>query len=129
MALTKTLSRLGRNSSLVDLYTSMTFPKYGVRYIAINDNYDSDDPNSINNDFAGIKNWFDEFYAVDTSRKIRAVQRAKGAMYLTRIPKTLKDGTVALLYMSLNVESIPAVSLTSRHTQTPSWTRNIGITQ
>ena len=89
MALTKDLSRLGRNSSLVGLYTSMTFPKYGVRYIAINDNYDSDDPNSINNDFAGIKNWFNEFYARDTSRKIRAVQRAKGekgAPLTTNVP-------------------------------------------
>ena len=47
-------------------------------YIAINDNYDTIDPNSINNDFAGIKNWFNEFYARDTSRKIRAVQKAKG---------------------------------------------------
>ena len=89
VALTKDLSRLGRNSSLVGLYTSMTFPKYGVRYIAINDNYDSDDPNSINNDFAGIKNWFNEFYARDTSRKIRAVQRAKGekgAPLTTNVP-------------------------------------------
>ena len=55
VCITKDLSRLGRNSSLVGLYTSMTFPKYGVRYIAINDNFDSNDPNSINNDFAGIK--------------------------------------------------------------------------
>ena len=78
ICLSKDLSRLGRNSSLVGLYTSMTFPKYGVRYIAINDNFDSEDPNSINNDFAGIKNWFNEFYARDTSRKIRAVQKAKG---------------------------------------------------
>ena len=78
VCITKDLSRLGRNSSLVGLYTSMTFPKYGVRYIAINDNFDSSDPNSINNDFAGIKNWFNEFYARDTSRKIRAVQKAKG---------------------------------------------------
>lgn len=78
VCITKDLSRLGRNSSLVGLYTSMTFPKYGVRYIAINDNFDSNDPNSINNDFAGIKNWFNEFYARDTSRKIRAVQKAKG---------------------------------------------------
>ena len=31
-----------------------------------------------NNDFAGIKNWFNEFYARDTSRKIRAVQKSKG---------------------------------------------------
>lgn len=76
--ITKDLSRLGRNSSLVGLYTSMTFPKYGVRYIAINDGFDSADPNSISNDFAGIKNWFNEFYARDTSRKIRAVQKSKG---------------------------------------------------
>jgi DNA invertase Pin-like site-specific DNA recombinase len=78
VCISKDLSRLGRNSSLVGLYTSMTFPKYGVRYIAINDSFDSSDPNSLNNDFAGIKNWFNEFYARDTSRKIRAVQKAKG---------------------------------------------------
>ena len=70
------LSRLGRNSALTGLYTNFTFPQYGVRYIAINDNYDTIDPNSVNNDFAGIKNWFNEFYARDTSRKIRAVQKA-----------------------------------------------------
>ena len=29
-------------------------------------------------DIAGIKNWFNEFFAKDTSRKIRAVQKAKG---------------------------------------------------
>lgn len=49
-----------------------------VRFIAINDDFDTSDPNSINNDFAGIKNWFNEFYARDTSRKIRAVNKAKG---------------------------------------------------
>ena len=78
IVITKDLSRLGRNSALTGLYTNFTFPQYGVRYIAINDNYDTIDPNSINNDFAGIKNWFNEFYARDTSRKIRAVQKAKG---------------------------------------------------
>jgi DNA invertase Pin-like site-specific DNA recombinase len=76
--LTKDLSRLGRNSALTGLYTNFTFPQNGARYIAINDNFDSADPNSMNNDFAGIKNWFNEFYARDTSRKIRAVQKSKG---------------------------------------------------
>ena len=76
--ITKDLSRLGRNSALIGLYTNFTFPQYGVRYIAINDNYDSADQNSVNNDFAGIKNWFNEFYARDTSRKIRAVNKSKG---------------------------------------------------
>ena len=75
---TKDLSRLGRNSSLTGLYINFTFPKYGVRYIAINDHFDTIDPNSTDNDVAGIKNWFDEFFAKDTSRKIRAVQKVKG---------------------------------------------------
>ncbi len=74
----KDLSRLGRNSALTGLYTNFTFPQNGVRFIAINDNYDTIDPNRVDNDFAGIKNWFNEFYARDTSRKIRAVQKAKG---------------------------------------------------
>ena len=76
--LTKDLSRLGRNSSLTGLYINFTFPKYSVRYIAINDHFDTIDPNSTDNDVAGIKNWFKEFFAKDTSRKIRAVQKAKG---------------------------------------------------
>lgn len=69
---------MGRNSALTGLYTNFTFPQYGVRYIAINDNFDTIDPNSTDNDFAGIKNWCNEFYARDTSRKIRAVNKAKG---------------------------------------------------
>ncbi|WP_418807078.1 recombinase family protein [Phascolarctobacterium faecium] len=76
--LTKDLSRLGRNSSLTGLYINFTFPKYSVRYIAINDHFDTIDPNRTDNDVAGIKNWFNEFFAKDTSRKIRAVQKAKG---------------------------------------------------
>ena len=78
VVLTKDLSRLGRNSSLTGLYINFTFPKYSVRYIAIKDQYDTIYPNSTDNDVAGIKNWFNEFFAKDTSRKIRAVQKAKG---------------------------------------------------
>ena len=78
VVLTKDLSRLGRNSSLTGLYINFTFPKYSVRYIAINDHFDTIDPNSTDNDVAGIKNWFNEFFPKDPSRKIRAVQKAKG---------------------------------------------------
>lgn len=78
VCITKDLSRLGRNSALTGLYINFTFPKYGVRYIAINDHFDTIDPNSTDNDMAGIKNWFNEFFAKDTSRKIRAVNKAKG---------------------------------------------------
>ena len=78
VVLTKDLSRLGRNSSLTGLYINFTFPKYSVRYIAINDHFDTIDPNSTDSDMAGIKNWFNEWYSKDTSRKIRAVNKAKG---------------------------------------------------
>ena len=78
IVITKDLSRFGRNSALTGMYINFVFAQHGVRYIAINDNYDTIDPNSIDNDFAGIKNWFNEFYARDTSRKIRAVNKAKG---------------------------------------------------
>lgn len=74
----KDLSRFGRNSAMIGMFINITFAKHGVRFIAINDNYDSIDPNSVDNDFAGIRNWFNEFYARDTSRKIRAVNKAKG---------------------------------------------------
>lgn len=43
--LCKDLSRLGRNSALTGLYTNFTFPQNGVRFIAINDDFDSADPN------------------------------------------------------------------------------------
>ena len=58
VVITKDLSRLGRNSSLTGLYINYTFPQYGVRYIAINDHFDTIDPNSTDSDMAGIKNWF-----------------------------------------------------------------------
>ena len=83
IVITKDLSRLGRNSALTGLYTNFTFPQYGVRYIAINDNYDTIDPNSVNNDFAGIKNWFNEFYARDTSRKISGCPEGQGRAWST----------------------------------------------
>ena len=76
--ITKDLSRLGQNSALTGLYINYTFPQYGVRYIAVNDHFDTINPNSTDSDMAGIRNWFNEFFAKDTSRKIRAVNKAKG---------------------------------------------------
>ena len=75
IVITKDLSRLGRNYIEVGNYTEFVFPRYGVRYIAINDNYDS--MFSDNNELAPFKNLFNEWYARDTSKKIRAVFKAK----------------------------------------------------
>ncbi len=71
----KDQSRLGRDYLQTGMLMEITFPQYDVRFIAINDGVDSD--NGIS-DFSGIKNYFNDFYARDTSRKIRAVIKAKG---------------------------------------------------
>ena len=71
----KDQSRLGRDYLQTGMLMEITFPQYDVRFIAINDGVDS--ANGIS-DFSGIKNYFNDFYARDTSKKIRAVQRAKG---------------------------------------------------
>ena len=75
IVITKDLSRLGRNYIEVGNFTEFVFPRYGVRYIAINDNYDS--LFSENNELAPFKNLFNEWYARDTSKKIRSVFKAK----------------------------------------------------
>jgi site-specific DNA recombinase len=72
---TKDLSRLGRNQLHTGLYIEERFPMFGVRYIAINDNVDTD--SSESNDLMPFKNLFNEWFIRDTSRKIRAVLKAK----------------------------------------------------
>ena len=72
VVITKDLSRLGRNSAMVGLYTTFTFPQHGVRYIAITDNFDTTDQTSVNNDFAGIKNWFNEMLSLRRDHYIAA---------------------------------------------------------
>ena len=60
---------------------------FGVRYIAINDNVDTD--SSESNDLMPFKNLFNEWFIRDTNRKIRAVLKAKaerGEWLGTRAP-------------------------------------------
>lgn len=72
----KDMSRLGRDYLKVGMYTEMVFPNADVRFIAINNGVDSN--NQTENDITPFINIFNEFYAKDTSRKIRAVFKAKG---------------------------------------------------
>lgn len=69
LVITKDLSRLGRNYIKTGEYTEIFFPSKGVRYIAINDGYDSESPYT---DIAPFKNVINEMYARDTSKKIRS---------------------------------------------------------
>ena len=72
--ITKDLSRLGRNYLKTGELIEIVFPEYEVRYIAINDGVDTA---REDNEFTPLRNWFNEFYARDTSKKIRAVKQAK----------------------------------------------------
>ena len=69
------MSRLGRDYLKVGYYTESFFAERDIRYIAINDGVDSD---KGDNDFTPFRNLFNDFYARDTSKKIRAVMRSKG---------------------------------------------------
>ena len=71
--LVKDMSRFGRNYLQVGFYTEVLFPDKGVRFIAINNNIDSNNP--TDNEFAPFLNIMNEWYAKDTSKKIRAIFR------------------------------------------------------
>ena len=71
----KDMSRFGRDYLKVGYYLDVLFPVKNVRFIAINDNVDSE---KGLDDFLPFKNILNEWYARDTSKKIRAVIRAKG---------------------------------------------------
>lgn len=72
----KDMSRLGRDYLKVGYYTEIVFPEADVRFIAISDGVDSE--GGADNDFTPFRNIMNEWYAKDTSKKIKAVIRAKG---------------------------------------------------
>lgn len=108
--ITKDLSRLGRNYIEVGQYTEIIFPRLGVRYIAINDNYDS--LYTEGNELAPFKNLFNEWYARDTSKKIRAVVKAKaerGERVSTQIPYGYMKDPERKNHLIIDPETAPVV--------------------
>ncbi|MBQ8613045.1 MAG: recombinase family protein [Ruminiclostridium sp.] len=75
--ITKDLSRLGRDYLKTGEYIELIFPDYDIRYIAINDNVDTA---KSENEMMVFRNVFNDFYAKDTSKKVRAVFKAKGLL-------------------------------------------------
>lgn len=72
----KDMSRLGRDYLKVSYYTEVVFPGLDIRFIAINNGVDS--ANQQESDFTPFLNIINEWYAKDTSKKIRAVFKSKG---------------------------------------------------
>ena len=72
----KDMSRLGRNYLQVGMYTDIVFPENDVRFIAINDNVDSDVQTEF--DMTPIRNFCNELFARDTAKKIKITFKMKG---------------------------------------------------
>ena len=72
----KDLSRFGRNYIEVGQYVDYVFPAFGIRFIAIQDNVDTENRDSNALEMMPIVNIFNEWHAANTSKKIRAVKRA-----------------------------------------------------
>lgn len=72
----KDMSRFGRDYLKVGYYTEIIFPEAEIRFIAINNGIDS--ANQQDSDFTPFLNIINEWYAKDTSKKIRAVFKSKG---------------------------------------------------
>ena len=81
----KDMSRFGRNYIAVGQYVDYIFPMYNIRFIALTDNIDTANNNSASMEMLPIVNVFNEWYAANTSKKLRAVieTNAKAGKYKT----------------------------------------------
>ena len=76
--ITKDFSRLGREYIETTYYITRYFPKHNIRYIAINENYDSNkNKNDVDEVMIGIKGIMNDRYIKETSKKIQEVKKQK----------------------------------------------------
>lgn len=73
----KDLSRFGRNYIDAGTYTELLYPRLGVRFIALQENVDTGRGTGL--ELMPISNVFNEWYAAQTSKKVRAVWRVKSS--------------------------------------------------
>ncbi len=70
----KDLSRLGRSAIDAGFYIEKYFPLHHIRFISVNDQYDSEENDASSHILLPVKNMMNEAYAADISRKVRAQQ-------------------------------------------------------
>ena len=75
VVIVKDLSRFGRNYLDVGEYLEIKYPTLGVRFIAIQENVDT--LKNTGTEMMPFNNLFNEWYAAQTSKKIRAVWKSK----------------------------------------------------
>lgn len=121
---TKDSSRLGRNISWVTYYIEEYFPSKKIRYISIDDNYDSEEKDSTNSDLLIFKSLFNEYYCKDISKKIKSslkikkiegkytgwkapygYKRKKEDYHKIEIDNAVKDNVILIFKLALNNNS------------------------
>ena len=85
LILCKDMSRFGRNYIQFGQYVDYLFPMYNIRFIALTDNIDTLNSDSASMDMLPIMNVFNEWFAANTSKKLRAVfeSNARSGKYKT----------------------------------------------
>ena len=104
----KDMSRFGRDYLQVGQYTEIVFPSCNVRFSAVNDGVDSD---RGEDEFTPVRNLFNDFYARDTSKKVRSVMKAKGTsgQHLNRPPYGYLEDPMRKGYWIIDPETAPNV--------------------
>ncbi len=108
----KDLSRFGRNYIEVGQYVDYVFPSFGIRFIAIQDNVDTENRDSNAMEMMPIMNIFNEWHAANTSKKIRAVKRAhalEGKFSASRVPYGYLKGNDDKRTFEIDPETAPVV--------------------
>ena len=109
----KDLSRLGRSAIDSGYYVEKYFPLHGVRFLAINDQYDSEDENNGTGQITlPLKNLMNEAYALDISRKVRAQQHQAmraGEFIGSRPPYGYRKDPANCHRLLVNTDTAPVV--------------------
>ena len=108
----KDLSRFGRNYIEVGQYVDYVFPSFGIRFIAIQDNVDTENRESSAMEMMPIMNMFNEWHAANTSKKIRAVFREKakeGVFHAKKAAYGYVKGADAKRTLLIDEETAPVV--------------------
>jgi DNA invertase Pin-like site-specific DNA recombinase len=84
----KDLSRFGRNYIETGEYLEKIFPYLGVRFISINDNFDSLDENNDSTLIISLKGILHDTYAKDISKKVSTALdiKKKSGKFMGKIP-------------------------------------------
>ena len=71
------LSRLGRDYLKVGYYTEIAFPEAGVRFISVNDGFDSSNPLDIDSLDTSFRTLIYDLYSRDLSRRVKSAKKAR----------------------------------------------------